>query len=478
MKGAGNSLYEGQGYVLLPHLILTHREAVPISTCQIEISAGDNQVDGQVIWMHPFHNVVLLTFGKNCRGADRSAIESLNARALLLHVQYRHLVDSSKAVNSPFLHDLKMHPLNWYLVTPKDIHNMSGKGGNGSGSRLKHYTTPTEVPPRFHTMQMDCLMNPCQIPQEGLIVATNNGFTVDFLAIHCRSEHNWLGIPLLYLKPWLMRFFPQVTSASDLSFNSGCNLKVPYLDIDVTPISLVNARQLELSSTWMDQFKPSGICLQVNSVSSFHGSDVKEGDLILTVNSTLIRSSLDLLQLACQPSPTNDFMWELELWRNGSYRKVWHRPSLVDTNSKKPLLVGWGGAIFQLPYHAVMEQTKSVSRCGSYQAIKIPYLTCVTKGSPVEWAGLTSGYFVTAVDDVSIDFDFNACADGGCPLHGCEEINQGLHHLVHIIKNIGTGTFVRLDCYHRNGRKKVIALCADREYWPCWVSTQEKVFYF
>ncbi|KAI9009221.1 trypsin-like cysteine/serine peptidase domain-containing protein [Hyaloraphidium curvatum] len=163
------------------------------------------------------------------------------------------------------------------------------------------------------------------------------------------------------------------------------------------------------------------------------GEILKEGDLILAVDSTVATVFTDVVGY---PDKTELL---LTTFRNGSVFEA-----KVPASELSPIgttrIVGWAGAVFQMPHRQVYSQLKKVPN-GVYCAV-------VFSGSPAELYGLRSMTWVTEI--------------GGKPIND-------LDSMLAAVQAVPDETFVLVKMYHAFSRQtKVLSIRNNEHYYSTW----------
>jgi hypothetical protein len=90
------------------------------------------------------------------------------------------------------------------------------------------------------------------------------------------------------------------------------------------------------------------------------------------------------------------------------------------------------------------------------------------KGSPAEWGGLTSGFFILSLGQVSL-------LESVCPVCLDERVPVWANRLLFAIVEWRKSKrdTVRLELMNRAGNKKVLSVNVDENFWPSWFSVED-----
>lgn len=158
-----------------------------------------------------------------------------------------------------------------------------------------------------------------------------------------------MGLSVKYLLPVLRK----------IQANEPLDMFTLEAELSYTPIA--QARSLGLTDEWVsriegiDSSRGRGTVVVVRrATSGTKAFDLLEtGDVILTVNEAVTTHFDDITK------HTENGSLELEILRKRKVINVAVPLSLLDTKSTEHV-VGWAGAVFQMPHKAVYQQIKSV----------------------------------------------------------------------------------------------------------------------
>nr|KAJ3422407.1 serine protease [Polyrhizophydium stewartii] len=272
----------------------------------------------------------------------------------------------------------------------------------------------------------------------GGVLTTEDGQVQGFFASHTKhgsktSSEFHMGMPIKIIAPVLERLRKNI----DLS-------TMKTLEVELTYTQIAHARIMGLTDEWVKKIESSHLSrrnvLVVRRVTSGTpaGTLLKASDIIIAVNGVA----------ATQFSAITDRVDDDSLKLHGGCEKTVLRdarelnivvPLSTMQTSGTERLVGWSGAIFQMPHKAVYQQLKEVP----------PGVLCtvVYDGSPSQLYGLHPLTWVTEVNGVPI---------------------QNLDDFLDAVSQVPADTFVRLRTVTSLRFVKVIALRPNPHYFGLW----------
>ena len=339
-------------------LVAVDRNTVPVGLGDAEITFfGSQRIDAEVVYVHPRHNLALLSY-------DPAALGGAALRALEL-----------APVNAP----------------PPERPTMIGYRNDGT-LRASRVDTPSRLTvsfeppglPRFQQSALD-VYGVDDVPPSlgGPIVdadGTVHGLYMSF-AYESRREirQSEFAMPAHVLTESLRLY------RNDEPYRS--------LDVRLAYRPLAFARELGLP----DERLRSVLALPAEArrtlyveqvVPNTHAAKVlRAGDIVLAIDGRTLSNLFDAERHSQKASVT------LDVLRDGEVTSVELRPSTVSARGTDRL-VSWAGALFQAP-HPDIAWEKGVDFPGVY-------IADTAEGSPALWDELWRNRFVTAVDGVAV----------------------------------------------------------------------------
>ena len=354
--------FKGVGLVIDAQkgIIAVDRNTVPIALGDVELTFfGSTQIPGEVVFVHPRHNVALLQY-------DTSLLQGVEIEALEL---------SDESVTS----------------VPEDL-TMIGYRADGTFRShpiddMSLLTVSFNPPglPRFQQSTLDVFSIPNVPPSLGGPLVDADGVVHAVYMSFAYEEGREIQ-----QREWAMP--ASVLSQSLRLFEQ----QQPFYSIDARLAyrPLYTARQLGLPAEWLTRYNelPAEIRRVIYIEQLVPGTDAAEnlltGDVLIAINDELVADLIVAERLAQQ----TEIM--LTVLRDGKVMDVQLKPSALD-----PLgtvrVVSWAGANFQMPFTDIGFQ-KSVDFPGVY-------IADAEDGSPALWDGLYRNRFVIAMDGKPIN---------------------------------------------------------------------------
>ncbi len=352
-KGVGLVIDKERG------LVVVDRNTVPIGLGDVDITFfGSKVIKGQVVFLHPRHNIALLSYDPELiKGADFEGLQLASADDAL--------PESLTMVGYRADGTFRQH----------DVDDFSRLTISFSAPRL----------PRFQQAPIDVYGLPSVPPslggpfvdEKGLVHAVYMSFAYeDGREIHQRE---W-AMPAAVIKEALRMY------TSNSSYYS--------LDVLLDYRSISDAAQLGLPEEWLTRFNDLDSDLRkvlyieqvVPSTQAFE--KLQTGDILLAIDGELV-SDLFKAEVISQQAEV-----KLSLLRGGNIIDVMLEPSPLSGLGTQRL-ISWAGALFQ-EKHVEIGFSKGVDFSGVYIADTAP-------GSPALWDGLYRNRMVSAVDGEPVE---------------------------------------------------------------------------
>ncbi len=339
-------------------LVAVDRNTVPIGLGDAELTFfGSTVLPGDVVFLHPRHNIALLKYDVNrLKGAEFEALD---------------LAD----VDTPM---------------PADL-TMVGYRSDGTFRRhelddLSRLTIAFKAPglPRFQQSALDVFGVPNVPPSLGGPLVDENGDVHALYMSFAYEEDREIR-----QREWAMP--AAIVLESLRMYQSGS----PYYSLDVMlaykPLSL--AREFGLPDEWLLRYNrlPAAArrVLYVNQVIPGTDAALKlaSGDVVIAIDDELV-SDLFMAETLSQKTTVS-----LTVLRAGDVLTVDVQPSTLNALGTQRL-VSWAGASFQ----------NTFSDIGYQKGVDFPgvYIASTEEGSPALWDRLYRNRFVVAVDGVEV----------------------------------------------------------------------------
>jgi len=403
IDGQNFANYTGTGMVIDADsgLVIVDRNTVPVKMAEVTITFGGvSQVPAKVLFVNPLHSYALIQYDPKLLVDSEVRSAPLNAKPLLAGdtiwlVGYQtdnRLINEKLTVSS---HDV--------LITP--------------------------IPsvPRFRETNVNAVIinNPPSVAS-GLLLDKKGkvrSWWTNFAFGGPGSQTLDRGLPVSH-----------IIKMRDQWLKNG-KIDIYSLDVELTPISVANARNIGLSDKWMEAFQKGAKRSQVLKIGKrVAGSDsfekLKEGDLLLTVNSKLIKDFNDL------DKQINASQLKLSVWRDGKQLDIEVQASKLTGDNTESIYV-WSGALLQ-------ETHRSVAAQYGIEA-KGVYVSWFWYGSPANRYGLKPLSRITEIEGEAV---------------------ESLQQFIDLTKKYEETDYLRIRLEDLIGRESIITLKQDKNYWP------------
>ena len=335
-------------------LVAVDRNTVPIGLGDAELTFfGSHQTAGQVVFLHPRHNIALLAY-------DPARLGDARPEALAL-----------AGAGEPLPEALSM-------IALRSDGTFRRTAIDAPSTLTLAFADPGL--PRFQQATLDVYAVPDAPPSLGGPLVDERG-TVHALYMSFAHEEEReirqreFAMPAAVVREALEQYL------------SGEDYRSLGLTFAYRP--LAEARRFGLPDAWLERYDALEAAarrvLYVERVVP--GTDaaehVRAGDVLLAIDGTLVSDLLEAERLAQRESLA------LTVLRDGEVLTLEVRPSRDDALGTERL-VSWAGALFQEP-HAAIARSKGVDVTGVY-------IAHTDEGGPANWDGLWRNRFVVAVD--------------------------------------------------------------------------------
>ncbi|KAJ3408213.1 serine protease, partial [Chytridiales sp. JEL 0842] len=421
IDGVLNTRHFGTGLIVDAKLglILTDRNTIPTSIGDVTlIFASSIIIPGQILYIHQVYNFALLKY-------DVSLIGETYVKEAV--------VSSCELQQGDSVYQVCLSTAHIALVRKTVVTNV----------RQFHVADPSVPTYRATNVEGIELENP--LGHSGVLVDDDGNVQALYPAYTKHSGNN-KGPSIFHLGLSMSHITPVVQELSS-SLTEGHPLPPRYtLEVNLSYTQVAQARLLGLKDEWVKKIEEMHLTrrnvLAIRKVTSewlltqFEGaasSDLlKEGDLLLAVNGSTVSNYYDIM------SQTGASELELTILRRKEEINVKVPQSIMETCGTERL-VGWAGAIFQMPHKGVFQTLKTVP----------PGILCavVYNGSPAQLYNLHPTNFVTEINGVPV---------------------TTLDEFITIVSAIPSGTFARIKMVNFTRFVKVIALRTNNHYFPTW----------
>ena len=357
INGVQETYYGGSGLVIDADegLVLVDRNTVPVAMGDVRvIFAGALDIPGQVVFVHPLHNIAIIKYDP----------------ALL----------DGTPVKSATLSDRKLNSGDkiWLVGMRSDQRLQVDETRVASIDPLE-FSIPSVPSFREHNLDVISLHN-APATHGGVLVDEDGAVLAQWASFSYGTggeakQFEW-GIPIELTKELLEQW------------HCCKQFHVYSLEVELAALSIAQSRKLGLDDEWFKTMQDKQGRRQVLAVARIAaGSDaaqkLQEGDLILAVDDVVVSEFRELEKLAQKDSV------ELTLLRSGKVIKLNVKTRLL-TGRNTDRLLQWNGALIQNPHRALALQ-RNIDTTGVY-------VSFVWFGSPA------NRYDLNAVNRI-IEFD-------------------------------------------------------------------------
>ncbi|MCH7600324.1 MAG: trypsin-like peptidase domain-containing protein [Myxococcales bacterium] len=407
LDGVHGDSFQGAGLVVDAKrgLVVVDRETVPIAMGDVTLTFGGSvQVPGEVVYLHPEHNLAVIRYDPRLVGNTPIRAATLRPRSL-------------SAGDDVWLVGLSLRQR---LISRKT--KISG---------LEPISLSLTYPPRFRDRNLDGYAITDSTSTIGGVLSDAKG-RVHALWASYSSGHGknmvsfFVGIPI----ERVIEIIEPLQAGIDINWRS--------LGVELSPLNIAAARDRGLSDARAAQLeKANPTAARVLSVVRLSfGSPaadlLEEGDLLLEIEGDPV-SDFAHVERACQAERVN-----LRILRDGDELELTVPTQLMHGAGTQRALL-WAGTLLQRPPPAVATQRK-LPRSGVYVAR-------FWFGSPANRYGLRATRRITAVDGIPTP-DLDAFLD--------------------VVAHKPDRGAVRIELVDLDGRIAVITLKLDLDFWPTY----------
>jgi hypothetical protein len=388
-------------------LIVVGRNIVPFSMGDVTLTFADSIViPGKVLYLHPTHNVTLLSYDPSLLG---------NTHVVSAELCTQELAQGHKVTLLAFNHNYRPVCLETVVTDVTCI------------------TIPTCPTPRFRSINFDAITLDTPLAQtcsSGMLATQDGKVQALWLSYLGDTNHKnmdkeyHLGLHINTILPMLR------------PFQQGKTPLLRTLDIEVVPVQMAQARQMGLDEDWVKRVEQANarrhqlfLVRRVDIASPAHGL-VKDLDLLLTIQGKIITriSEMDVMY--------NHDTLDLVVIR-GKQLTTLTVPTSPVNGEGTGRLVFWAGAVMQEPHKAVLQQSKALpSRI---------YVSARSRGSPAYMYGLAPTIWITHIN--------------GTRVHTLDDFVERITACKH-------EPFVRIKAQSFDLVPLVFTIKQDLHYWP------------
>lgn len=323
IDGVQETHYVGSGLVIDADegLVVVDRNTVPVAMGDVRlVFAGAAEIPGQVLFVHPLHNLAIVKYPPELLGSVKIKSASLKSEILYPGDDV------------------------WLVGTRAD-QNLLAENMTVASIDPLEFSIPRI--PVFRESNLDAISINNAPFTHGGVLADDNANVLAIWASFSYGEGNELkqfewAIPIELVQELLEQW-------------QCCKqFKIHSLEVELATLSIAQARQLGLNDHWFERFQDTDQKRQVLGVSRLvAGSDaskkLQEGDLLVAIDGTMVRTFRDV------EKRSQKAQLELTIIRAGEQMKL--SVATRDLNIKGTShIVQWAGALIQNPHRAVSAQ--------------------------------------------------------------------------------------------------------------------------
>jgi len=356
IDGLHSDRFKGTGLVVdAEHgLVVVDRETIPVALGDVRlVFAGSVEVPGEVVFIHPVHNLAFVSYDPRLLGDTPIRSAELLPKAL----------EPNDDV--------------WVVGMNADQDLVSRKS---RVSTVESFSLPLATPPRFRETNLDVTLLTDSPTTVGGVLADGKGRVYAYWASFSTGVP-----PQSYFAAIGAERIEEVLEP----LRAGRPVGWRTVGAELRPITLADARSRglsEASARRLEAHDSRRRVLEVFRLTAGMPSAkiLKPGDLLLAVDGQPI-TTFEEIERAGQREEV-----QLTLLRDGEERTVAVPTTAVDGRGTDRVLL-WAGAVLQAPHPAIAEQ-------GGIDPQGV-YVAWFSYGSPANRYGLTAGRLIVAVDD-------------------------------------------------------------------------------
>ncbi|KAJ3293734.1 serine protease [Rhizoclosmatium sp. JEL0117] len=412
IDGAANSVAAGIGLVVDAELglVLGDRHTIPISLGDVMLTfANSIIIPGKILFIHQVYNFVLLRYDVALLG-DTFVKSAVFSKKDLSQGDSVHMVCLSKAYQALVRKTVVTNKRQFFVAEP--------------------------IPPCFRAINVEGIELENPISNAG-VLTDEVGHIQALYAAHSKFSSKgksefFMGMPISLIEP-------TVTHVRNLLLEQ--KVLEPYaytLEAELSYAQVAQARVLGLPDSWVKRLEGTHLSrrnvLVIRRVTS--GTEacklLKEGDMILAVDGNAVADYNEILK------HTDKSELNLTIMRDKKELSLTVPASLMSIHTSERI-VGWSGAVFQMPHRAIFHQLKTVPE-GVLCSV-------VYDGSPAQLYQLQPLSWVTEINGQKI---------------------LNLDDLVEAVSKIPSDSFARVKTVNFQRFVKVLAIRVNTHYFGTW----------
>ncbi|KAI8580689.1 hypothetical protein K450DRAFT_173290 [Umbelopsis ramanniana AG] len=344
VDGMKTTQFYGTGFIVStdPPLILCDRDTVPISVGDIFVTfANSIIIPAKLVFLHPFYNFVVITY-------DASLIGETPVRPLTF--------SDKTVVQGDELFQIGIGTDHSVVMKKATVSSVSNIG------------TKECSPPRWRAMNVEGIKIDDSINSQGGLLCDDEG-NVQGLWVNYSSQNEkgkdisfMCGLPINLVRPVIDPLI------------RGEKPELRGLDVEFWTMRIAAARTLGLSDAWVKKVEQSKnsrhtLLYVLNTLDERSESAklLKVGDIILSLNGNIVTRMAELSVVQ------NMERVQMVVFRDGAELEL-DIPTSTFSGYETTRVIGWQGALIQMPYKAVLEQVRNIPTG--------VYVSCTLYGSP------------------------------------------------------------------------------------------------
>ncbi|CEP12485.1 hypothetical protein [Parasitella parasitica] len=368
VDGSKNPHSYGTGVIVSmnPPLIICDRDTVPLSLTVISLTFDNSlTVSAELVFLHPFYNFAVLKF-------DPTPViaAGIKMKAAILDDQDFQIGDQVTYVGLSGRNEI-------------DVKKTTITG-------LGAVRTTETTPPRWRAINVEAFkVSDGSLASQGGLFADHTG----------KVRAIWMSFSIDNERGQLSSVFGGLTSRLIMPVINKLKSKqapvVRGIDVELGTLQISHARHIGVSNEWINRIKSKATDKQpsvlyiigITDISSLSGQILKPGDIVLTINDTILTHISDIGYFH------DHQVLKMTILRDGQELNLMVPTTSFD-GKETTEVIGWQGMVLQDTYASAKEQVQ----------VKVPegvYVSSCLLGSPAQ-ASLTSGIWISEVDQTPV----------------------------------------------------------------------------